>query len=67
MKKYFSLRHIIFIVVGGIIGFVYYHFWGCANQTCPITSNPYLTILYGMAFGYILTPGKKKSKDKSEK
>ena len=61
-KDHFTLKHIIFIVFGGISGFIYYHFWGCVNQTCPIISNPYLTILYGMVFGYLLAPSKKKSK-----
>lgn len=67
IKKYFTLKHLIFVIVGGIAGYIYYHFWGCANQTCPITSNPYLTILYGMVFGYLLTPSKKKTEDKSKR
>ncbi|MEA3500129.1 MAG: DUF6132 family protein [Candidatus Marinimicrobia bacterium] len=66
LKKYFTLKHLIFVIIGGILGYIYYHFWGCVNQTCPITSNPYLTILYGMIFGYLLTPSKKKSGDKSK-
>ncbi len=62
IKKYFTIRHLILTVIGGVVGYIYYRFWGCANQTCPITSNPYLTILYGMLFGYLLTPNKKSSK-----
>jgi len=54
---YFFKRHIfkiIGILVGGISGFLYYHFVGCASGTCPITSNPYITVLYGSLMGYLL-------------
>ena len=54
--KYFSKKHLlkaIGIVVGGVAGFLYYHFVGCASGTCPITSNPYITVLYGALLGYL--------------
>ena len=54
------------IVLGGTGGFLYYYFVGCQNGTCPITSNPYLTILYGILFGAVLTFRKKKKKDQEE-
>jgi len=51
IKKH--LLRIIGIMAGGIGGFAYYHFVGCANGTCPITSNPYITIAYGALVGYL--------------
>jgi hypothetical protein len=51
IKKH--LLQIIGIMAGGIGGFAYYHFVGCANGTCPITSNPYITIAYGALVGYL--------------
>ena len=42
------------IVAGGIGGFAYYHFVGCTSGTCPITSNPYISILYGALMGYLI-------------
>jgi hypothetical protein len=42
------------ILAGGIGGFAYYHFVGCSSGTCPITSNPYISILYGALMGYLL-------------
>ena len=42
------------IVAGGIGGFAYYYFVGCASGTCPITSNPYISILYGALMGYLI-------------
>jgi len=52
IKKHFL--KIIGIIVGGIAGFAYYHFVGCASGTCPITSNPYMTTGYGALLGYLL-------------
>ena len=45
---------VIGILVGGIGGFAYYHFVGCASGTCPITSNPYISVIYGALLGYLL-------------
>jgi phosphate/sulfate permease len=42
------------IIVGGIAGFAYYHFVGCASGTCPITSSPYISTIYGALMGYLL-------------
>lgn len=54
------IRYILFIIVGSIGGYAYYHFIGCYSGTCPITSNPYLSILYGALIGFLLTPNRKK-------
>lgn len=59
----FLLKHklaIIGIVVGAIAGYLYYHFVGCAGGTCPITSKPLNSTLYGALMGgLLLTPFKK--------
>jgi len=52
LKKH--LLKIIGSVVGAISGYAYYHFVGCASGHCPITSNPYMSILYGALLGYLL-------------
>ena len=52
-------------VIGIAGGFMYYHFIGCQNGTCAITSNPWLSMLWGGAVGYLLADmitGKRKSK-----
>ncbi len=51
VKKH--LLKIIGIILGAIGGFAYYHFVGCASGTCPITSNPYISIAYGALLGYL--------------
>jgi len=55
--KYLLKKHmlkIIGILVGSVAGFLYYHFIGCSSGTCPITSNPYMTVAYGELLGYLL-------------
>jgi len=42
---------ILFSVVGGILGYLYYRFVGCGAGSCPITSNPFASALYGAAIG----------------
>jgi len=56
MKKPKSmiLRIIIGSVVGGGLGFAYYKFVGCSTGTCPLTSNPIISSLYGMLVGALV-------------
>ena len=42
------------LIIGGAIGFLYYHFVGCASGSCGITSNPFSSILFGAAIGYFV-------------
>lgn len=48
------LRTIIGVVVGGGLGFAYYKFVGCSTGTCPLTSNPFISTLYGMVVGALV-------------
>ena len=43
------------IALGGLAGFLYYHFIGCTSGSCAITSNPYNAMLFGGFFGFFLT------------
>ena len=45
------LRSIIGIIVGGGLGFGWYMLVGCPTGTCPLTSNPVVTIIYGAVVG----------------
>jgi hypothetical protein len=60
-----NLLKIIGILVGGIGGFAYYYFVGCANGTCPITSNPYISVIYGALMGYLLLDMFKKKENET--
>lgn len=45
---------IIGVVIGAIGGYLYYHYVGCASGTCPITSKPLNSTLYGAVMGSLL-------------
>jgi len=65
MNKYIKIS--LFAALGAGLGFAYYYFIGCRSGSCPITSNGYLTTMYGALMGLILGfPTKKKSKVDSE-
>jgi len=42
------------IVAGAVGGYLYYHFIGCTSGTCPITSRPVNSTLYGAMMGWLL-------------
>jgi hypothetical protein len=42
------------IIIGAAGGFMYYYFIGCRTGTCPITSSPWISTLWGAAVGYLL-------------
>ena len=42
------------ILLGAIGGYAYYHFVGCASGTCPITSKPLNSTLYGAVMGALI-------------
>lgn len=47
-------RLVLFVVAGGLIGLAYQRFVGCRTGACAITSNPYLSTMYGAFMGYLL-------------
>lgn len=62
MNKYIKL--IIFIAVGGVLGYAWYHFYGCTNG-CPISSSWSKMTVIGALFGGIVGfPVKSNKNDK---
>jgi hypothetical protein len=39
------------VVIGAVGGYIYYAKIGCASGTCPITSSPYISTIYGAIMG----------------
>lgn len=54
MKKRSLIKLVIFSLLGAGAGFAYYFFVGCQTNHCPITSNPFISIIYGFIMGFIL-------------
>lgn len=65
----FFLKHklaITGLIVGGILGYAYYHFIGCNTGSCAITSKPLNSSVYGMVMGYLMFSVFEKSKPQKE-
>ncbi len=64
IKKYWT--HLLGALIGAIGGFLYWKFIGCTTGTCPITSSPINSTLYGVLLG-VLFGGLFQKKEKTEK
>lgn len=42
------------LILGAVGGYIYYAKVGCVSGTCAITSNPWMSMAWGGAFGYLL-------------
>ncbi len=49
-----TLRLIIGAIIGGGLGFAYYKFVGCSSGTCPLTSSPVISTIYGVVVGTLI-------------
>ena len=49
------LRLSLFIIGGAVLGYSYYRFVGCRTGTCPISSNPFISTLYGALMGFLMS------------
>lgn len=45
---------IVGAVIGGAAGYAYYYWIGCTSGSCPITSQPVNSTLYGALMGGLL-------------
>lgn len=52
------------IIVGSVGGFLYWRFVGCTSGTCPITSSPLMSTLWGAILGGLLFDMFKKKDNK---
>ncbi len=51
------LRIAIGALIGGGLGFAWYKLVGCSSGACPLTSNPFVSTLYGMLVGAMVAGG----------
>lgn len=66
IMKRFLKEHLITLVgiaIGALGGWIYWRFVGCSSGSCPITSSPINSSIWGAATGGLLFSSfKKKSK-----
>jgi hypothetical protein len=58
------------VIIGGLCGFLFYRFVGCPAGTCPISSNPTLSTIFGGVIGLLIGSNfikKDKKCDRSDK
>jgi hypothetical protein len=67
LKKETVVKRVLPVLAGGLLGYANYHFIGCSSGSCPIRSNPYLSIAYGaMAGGIFSFPDPKRTKENNQ-
>jgi Family of unknown function (DUF6132) len=66
--KAIAMRNRLILAVGILLGagagYAYYHFVGCGSGTCPITSKPLNSSLYGALMGGLLAASFRKEHNK---
>jgi hypothetical protein len=49
-----NLLILIGVVIGAILGYLYWLKIGCTTGTCPITSSPVMSIIWGTFMGGLI-------------
>ena len=43
------------MIAGALVGFLYWKFVGCQNGTCPLTNNPYKSVIIFSLMGFLMS------------
>jgi hypothetical protein len=54
LLRIFNWKALVGMILGAIAGYIYYIQVGCKSGSCPITSNPYSTLAWGLIIGWLL-------------
>ena len=61
-----NLLYIIGSIIGAVGGYAYYIYIGCDSGSCPITSSPTMSVIWGALMGGLLLSMLKKEKKENE-
>lgn len=53
LRKFRYTKEVAGIVIGAVAGWCYWKFVGCASGSCPITSSPWNSSVYGAVMGLL--------------
>jgi hypothetical protein len=56
-------KRLLIIVIGAVLGYVYYALIGCTNG-CAITGSPFNSTIYGALIGFVWGWPKKQEREK---
>lgn len=59
--------YLLGIVLGAVGGYLYWRYIGCSTGTCPITSSPTISSIYGGLMGVLLGGMFKRKQIKNKK
>lgn len=54
-------------ILGAVAGYLYWRYVGCSTGSCPITSSPTISSIYGAVMGLLIGGTFKKTKKAEEK
>ena len=63
INKNIFIKRVLPVIAGAGLGFAYYYFVGCTSGSCPISSNPYVSTLYGGLVGFLMAIPSKRKKE----
>ena len=46
---------ILSVILGGVLGFLFYYYTSCCDDEMILHLNPYITVLYGMIIGALIS------------
>jgi hypothetical protein len=56
--KAIGVRILLGVLIGGSVGFVVNYFGKCALGACPLTGNPFVSVVIGALLGALVAAGK---------
>ncbi len=54
IRSWYFWKPAMSVILGGIAGYLYYHFVGCSSGSCGITSNPVMSVIFGGTMGLFI-------------